>query len=96
VCCAALRLGNSSLGMEVRHVCFWQHQGGRPLTALNLWVHALGNATRVMRFCWRQLQLVGHARQVRQGRCPHLTHYLATMNFYRDFAYAEVGCDLLV
>ena len=46
--------------------------------------------------CRRQLQLVGHARQVRQGRCPHLAHYLATMNLYRDFAYAEVGCDLLV
>src|ERR1700730_7648047 len=57
---------------------------------------ALGNATWAMWFCRRQLQLVGHARQVRQGRCPHLTHYLATMNFYRDFAYAEVGCDLLV
>ena len=57
---------------------------------------ALGNATRATRLCRRQLQLVGHARQVRQGRCPHLAHYLATMNFYRDFAYAEVGCDLLV
>jgi hypothetical protein len=49
------------------------------------------------RLCRRQSQLVGHARQVRQqGRCPHLTHYLATMNFYRNVAYAEVGCDLLV
>src|SRR5229473_2383204 len=57
---------------------------------------ALGNATWAMRLCRRQLQLVGHARQVRQGRCPHLAHYLATMNLYRDFAYAEVGCDLLV
>src|SRR6266850_5397763 len=57
---------------------------------------ALGNATRVMRFCRSELQLVGHARQVRQGRCPHLAHYLATMNFYRDFAYAEIVCYLLV
>src|SRR5580765_7493781 len=57
---------------------------------------ALGNATWATRLCRRQLQLVGHARQVRQGRCPHLAHYLATMNLYRDFAYAEVGCDLLV
>src|ERR1700688_1169892 len=57
---------------------------------------ALGNATWAMWLYRRQLQLVGHARQVRQGRCPHLTHYLATMNFYRDFAYAEIGCDLLV
>src|SRR5258705_593587 len=57
---------------------------------------ALGNATWAMWLCRRQLQLVSHARQVRQGRCPHLTHYLAAMNFYRDFAYAEVGGDLLV
>src|SRR6267142_3906298 len=57
---------------------------------------ALGNATWAMWLCRRQLQLVSHARQVRQGRCPHLTHYLAAMNFYRDFAYAEIGCDLLV
>src|ERR1700740_1732239 len=57
---------------------------------------ALGNATWATRFCRRQLQLVGHARQVRQGRCPHLAHDLAAMYFYRDFAYAEVGCDLLV
>jgi hypothetical protein len=34
------------------------------------------------RLCRRQSQLVGHARQVRQqGRCPHLTHYLATIYF---------------
>jgi len=39
--------------------------------------------------CRRQLQLVGHARQVRQGRGPHLAYYPATMNFYRDFAYAR-------
>ena len=57
---------------------------------------ALGNANRAMWLWRRQVQLVGHARQVRQGRCPHLAHYLATMNFYRDFAYAEIGCDLLI
>ena len=26
----------------------------------------------------------------------HLLHYSASMNFYRDLAYAEVGCNLLV
>jgi hypothetical protein len=57
---------------------------------------ALGNPTWATRLCRRQLQLVRHARQVRQGRCPHLAHDLATMDFYRDFAYAEVACDLLV
>src|ERR1700757_4072300 len=57
---------------------------------------ALGNATWATRLCRRQLQLVGHARQVGQGRCPHLAHDLATMNFYRDFTHSEVGCDLLV
>src|SRR5271155_3250648 len=56
---------------------------------------SLGDATWATWLCRRQLQLVGHARQVRQGGRPHLTHDLATMNFYRDFAYAEVGCDLL-
>jgi len=35
------------------------------------------------------------ARASQARTCPHLTHYLATMNFYRDFAYAEIGCDLL-
>src|SRR6266550_7125476 len=70
----------------------WDHYGRRRLSACA----KLGNATWATRLCQRQLQLVGHARQVRQGRCPHLTHYLATMNFDRDFAYAEVGCDLLV
>jgi hypothetical protein len=44
---------------------------------------------------WLTSSLVGHARQARQGRCPHLAHDLATMNFYRDFACAEIGCDLL-
>jgi hypothetical protein len=45
---------------------------------------------------WSLYREVGHARQGRQGQCPHLTHYLATMNFNRNFSYAEVGCDLLV
>src|SRR6266446_5820690 len=36
----------------------WDHYGRCRLSV------ALGNATRVMRFCWRQLQFVGHARQV--------------------------------
>src|SRR6201989_601678 len=56
----------------------------------------LGNATWAARLCQRQLQLVGHARQVRQGRCPHFAHYLATMNFYRDLAYAKLARNLLV
>ena len=67
-----------------------------PIREMQTQASALGNATWVMRLCRRQLQLVGHTRQIRQGRCAHLAHYLATMNFYRDFAYAEVGCDLLV
>src|SRR3954469_19685725 len=57
---------------------------------------ALGDATWAARLCRRQLQLVGHARQIRQGRCLHLAHDLATVNFYRDLAYAEVGGRLFV
>jgi hypothetical protein len=49
-----------------------------------------------LRLCRRQLQLGGHARQVRQGRCPYFLHYSATMNFCSNFTYVEVGCDLLV
>src|SRR5712671_3712084 len=57
---------------------------------------ALGDATWAARLCQRQLQLVGHARQIRQGRCLHLAHDLATVNFYCDLAYAEVGGRLFV
>src|SRR4029077_19240274 len=57
---------------------------------------ALGNATWTVWLCRRQLQLVGHARQLGQGRRPDPTHDLATINCYRTVTCAEVGCDLLV
>src|SRR5262252_852670 len=44
----------------------------------------------------REVQLVSHAGQVRQRRCFHLSHDLATMHFYGDFADADVVGDLLV
>jgi hypothetical protein len=44
----------------------------------------------------REVQLIGHSGQVRQRSGFHLSHDLAAMHFYGDFADADVVGDLLV
>ncbi len=44
----------------------------------------------------RELQLVSHSREFRQGLGPHLLHDLATVNLHGNLAHTEIGGDLLV
>src|SRR6202045_29277 len=43
-----------------------------------------------------EVQTVGHPGQFRQRSRLHLSHHLATMDFYRDFADADLVGNLLV
>src|SRR6516165_9730915 len=42
-----------------------------------------------------KIQPVGHPGQIRQRSSLHLAHDLATMDFYSDFAHADLVGDLL-
>ena len=43
-----------------------------------------------------EAQLVGHPRQIGQRRRPDLSHYVAAAELSGDFAYPDVGGDLLI
>src|ERR1700730_2617674 len=60
------------------------------------WWRRAGCGCLALRFCPGEVQAVGHPGQIRQRSRLHLSHHLAAMDFYRDFADADLVGDLLV